>query len=65
MEIVKLLLKHGANYDDKNGPITPLHDASQNGHFDVVIALLDAGANPHIFTDDVINTSLSFKGINL
>ncbi len=26
IDIVRILLKHGAKYNDQDGPITPLHD---------------------------------------
>jgi ankyrin repeat protein len=48
-----LLIKNGAKINDSLGPITPLHDASQNGHFDVVKLLLQAGALCYVFSQEV------------
>ena len=51
-EVVKLLLLFGANVNDPGGDhcgnVTPLHDASQNGHFETVKLLISGGANPLI-----------------
>ncbi|KAL8181493.1 UNVERIFIED_CONTAM: hypothetical protein K2H54_003446, partial [Gekko kuhli] len=49
LEVVRLLLDHGANVDDPGGPgcegITPLHDALNCGHFDVAELLIHRGAS--------------------
>ena len=46
LQIVKLLLGHGAEVDSKNdNGMTPLIAASQTGHWETVEALLVAGAN--------------------
>ncbi|XP_063155839.1 tonsoku-like protein [Candoia aspera] len=49
LEIVRLLLDHGAAVDDPGGPgcegITPLHDALNCGHFDVAELLIQRGAS--------------------
>ena len=52
VEIVDLLIKHGAKINDSIGPITPLHDAAQNGHLEVVKLLLKAGALTYVFNSD-------------
>lgn len=52
VEIVDLLIKHGAKINDSVGPITPLHDAAQNGHLEVVKLLLKAGALTYVFNHD-------------
>ncbi len=52
VEIVELLIKHGAKINDSIGPITPLHDAAQNGHLEVVKLLLKAGALTYVFNHD-------------
>ena len=43
------LARHGAALDraDNRG-MTPLMRAVQNGHVDVVLTLLDLGADPHV-----------------
>ena len=50
VEIVKLLMEHGAAVNDRGGKhcegITPLHDAASCGHIEVMSALLQNGANP-------------------
>ncbi|XP_007439203.1 tonsoku-like protein [Python bivittatus] len=49
LELVRLLLDHGAAIDDPGGPgcdgITPLHDALNCGHFDVAELLIQRGAS--------------------
>lgn len=47
LEVVKLLLKHGADIEVRNSLMgwTPLHIAAYNGHADMVQALVSAGAN--------------------
>ena len=49
---MKLLLEYGSNVDDPGGAhcggITPLHDASQNGHVEVVRLLLQYNADVNI-----------------
>ena len=49
LEIVELLLEHGANpnVQDNDGR-TPLHYAVENCHVDVARVLLDHGADPTI-----------------
>lgn len=51
MQIASTLLNYGAetNIVTKQG-VTPLHLASQEGHTDMVILLLDKGANIHMST---------------
>ena len=49
VEIVKLLLEHGAKPNAKdNDGWTPLHYAAYRGRVDVVKILLEHGANPRI-----------------
>ena len=47
--MVSVLLENGAVVDDPGGPdcggVTPLIDASYNGHVDVVRLLVEKGAN--------------------
>ena len=49
VEIVELLIEHGAAVNDRGGKlcdgVTPLHDAASCGHIDVMAALLKSGAN--------------------
>jgi ankyrin repeat protein len=51
--VVELLLEYGANPDvrDKLG-WTPLHEAAFNLHLQVVVALLNHGADPHAQAND-------------
>lgn len=52
-EVVKMLLREGANPDaQQNGGFTALHAAAQHNNAEMVQALLDAGADPSIHTDD-------------
>ena len=55
VEIVNLLLEHGAAVSDRGGKhcegVTPLHDAATCGHIDVMETLLKNGANPLALTD--------------
>ncbi|MDX1916483.1 MAG: ankyrin repeat domain-containing protein, partial [Rickettsiaceae bacterium] len=45
LELVKSLIKHGAEIEESDdGGITPLHAASQGGHIDVVKYLVKSGA---------------------
>lgn len=58
LDIVKLLIKHGANVNIKSYEMfqdTPLVDASANGHLDVVQYLLDHGADPTITNAKGVN----------
>ena len=46
---MKLLLKHGANIDEKaNDGETPIAASAREGHTDTVRFLLSAGADPYI-----------------
>ena len=52
-EILKLLLDHGANFDEKrNDGRTPIHQAADRGRDDTVKILLSAGADPCIADND-------------
>ena len=55
VEIVELLIEHGAAVNDRGGKlcdgVTPLHDAASCGHIDVMAALLKNGANPLVQTN--------------
>lgn len=55
VEIVELLIEHGAAINDRGGKhcdgVTPLHDAASCGHIDVMDVLLRHGANPLSQTD--------------
>ena len=47
-ELVRLLLRHGAKIDVRNGQgEQPLHYAAKNGNTQVVELLLDNGASPN------------------
>ncbi|XP_037077217.1 tonsoku-like protein [Pollicipes pollicipes] len=50
LEVVRLLLQHGARVGDPGGQhcggTTPLHDAAGNGHLEVARLLMEAGASP-------------------
>lgn len=50
-EAVRLLLRHGANVNDRDqSGQTPLLKASLNGHLPCVMALLEGGADPNVQT---------------
>ena len=52
-ELVKMLLREGANPDSQQeGGYTALHSAAHSNNSEMVQALLDAGANPSIRTND-------------
>ncbi|RMJ29023.1 ankyrin repeat-containing protein [Aspergillus sp. HF37] len=48
VEIVKLLIEHGADLNSKSNGLTALMAAAENGRGAVVEELLQAGANPNI-----------------
>jgi len=53
LEVVKLLLEHGADPNVKNRDgKTPLHNAASEGHLEVVKLLLERGADPNVKDDD-------------
>ena len=56
------MIGHGADVNDPGGQhcngVTPLHDASQNGHVDVVKFLVSSGASIEVTTKDVSTTKL-------
>ena len=56
-EVAKLLLMAGSNVNDQSGEhccgVTPLHDAAENGHLDVVKLLLSYGASVNLKDDKV------------
>ncbi len=65
LEIAELLIKHGADVDDRGGKdcegMTPLHDAATNGHLDVLNFLVrKAAANVHA-KDDKVSTSKLYQ----
>ncbi len=47
LEAVKLLIRKGAKVDGSIFYVTPLGIAATDGHLDVVVALIDAGADPN------------------
>jgi ankyrin repeat protein len=52
-ELVKMLLREGANPDSQQeGGYTALHSAAHNNNSEMVRALLEAGADPSIRTND-------------
>ena len=57
VEIVKVLLDHGAWINDRGGDqcsgITPLHDACNCGNVDVIKLMVKRGANIHVKDDEV------------
>lgn len=61
-EIAKLLLLYGANVNDQGGDhcghVTPLHDASQNGHIETVRMLVERGADLHAKDKKVLHRSI-------
>ncbi|XP_044014051.1 tonsoku-like protein, partial [Aphidius gifuensis] len=54
VDIVKLLIKHGADVNDPGGAqcggITPLHDAAACGHTIMINLLMENGADPRLVT---------------
>ena len=50
MEVVKTLIQAGGDVNEKEEEMgyTPLHNASSNGHEEVITALLAAGADKKI-----------------
>lgn len=54
VDIVRLLLKHGADLESRNGifAIRALHQAAFDGHTEIARILLDAGADVHAKTTD-------------
>jgi ankyrin repeat protein/tetratricopeptide (TPR) repeat protein len=49
-EIVKLLIRHGADVNAAKDDMTPLHDAAHGGHREIARVLLAAGADPYART---------------
>jgi NF-kappa-B inhibitor-like protein 2 len=49
VEVVRILLAKGASVNDPGGShcqgVTPLHDAAQNGHIEIVKLLVENGAS--------------------
>lgn len=56
-DVAKLLLMAGSNVNDQSGQhccgVTPLHDAAENGHVDVVKLLLSYGASINLKDEKV------------
>lgn len=63
-EIVELLLKAGSDVNDQSGEhcygVSPLHDAAENGHLDVVKVLLKYGASLNL-TDSRVSQRSQLK----
>jgi hypothetical protein len=47
LAMVRLLIARGADVNAMDGHSTPLNEAAEEGHFDIVRTLIDAGADPN------------------
>jgi ankyrin repeat protein len=60
VEVVTLLIDHGANVNDRGGDkcggVTPLHDACNCGNLATIKVLIQRGANPNAKDDEVRKT---------
>lgn len=57
--MVRFLMEHGAQVSaNTRASYTPLHQAAQQGHNNVVRYLLEHGANPNVYTSVIINNRL-------
>ncbi|KAF0717784.1 Aste57867_2101 [Aphanomyces stellatus] len=54
LEIASLLLQYKGIEINKsnNDGMTPLHEAAKHNHLDIVILLMNSGANPHVVNND-------------
>lgn len=69
MDVVKVLLKEGANIEDHNeNGHTPLMEAASAGHVEVARVLLEYGAGINTHSNEFKESALTlacYKGLNL
>jgi ankyrin repeat protein len=58
LEIVKLLLEHGADVNAKTAYETALHLAAEKGHLEIVKFLLEHGADVNAKTAVVVHNMI-------
>jgi ankyrin repeat protein len=51
-DLVKLLIKNGADVNDNSNGVTPLYAASRNGNFSIVKILIENGADVNKANND-------------